>query len=355
MSGFGPPPGAPTPEHRARRASYLPPGGLGGPGRVLPGGISRYAVPTVSRPGIVPLRPLGLADVLDGAVKLVRRSPGAVIGWAAIVCSLAAVPLVVAALTLGGRRRTFGGVLGNDWAIALVTAGGLAFGLLMLTGVLAYPVAEAVLGRRVTARQIWQAVRPRLWPLLAGQFAVAGVVVGPWVLVVVIVTVVNDASVLAVLAVASFGGLLALAANAWAVPRLVFLGPVIVLEERGLRSAWARSWQLSRRRYWAIVGTFITCTLIVMTLSWVIFLAFLLVVSIALDVLELPYDAQDAAQALATAVSVIATASLITPFLAATTALQYVDSRMRTEGFDLVLLRAAAERLAAPGPTGARR
>ncbi len=353
MSGFGPPPGAPPTGQRTRRASYLPPGGLGGSARLLPGGVNRYAVPTVSRPGIISLRPLGLADVLDGAVKLVRRSPGAVIGWAAIVCSVAAIPLIVATLTLGGRRRTFGGVIGNDWATFLVTVSGLAFGLLLLTGVLAFPVAEAVLGRRVTARQIWQSVRPRLGPLLIGQLAVAGVVVGPWVLLVVIVTVVNDASVLAVLVVALFGGLLAVAANAWSVPRLVYLGPVIVLEERGLGAAWARSWQLSRRRYWAIVGTFVTCTLIVMTISWIIFLAFRWVLGLGLDVLELPYDLRDTGGALATAVSLIATAALITPFLASTTVLQYVDSRMRAEGFDLVLLRAAAERVTPA--TGAHR
>lgn len=351
--GFGPPPGGPPPNPRHRRASYVPPGGLGSSTGVLPvGALRRYALPTLSRPGIIPLRPLGLSDILDGAVKQVRRNPGPVLGWAALTNCAAALPLVVGGLALSGSRSALGGLLGADWAMFFIVVTGVFFGLLMLTGILSYPLAEAVLGRRAAFGDIWRQLRPRLASLLGCQLLVAAVTILPWLVLVVVVTVINDASVVLVLLVALFGGVLALALNAWAVPRLLFIGPLIVLEGQSIRAAWTRSWELSRRRYWAIVGAFVTCAIIVLSVSWMIGLALGGALMAVLSVLELPYDANTIGEMIAVAVATIGTAALITPFLAGTTVLQYVDARMRAEGFDLVLLRAAADRVAATSGAG---
>src|SRR5687767_11648313 len=42
-------------------------------------------VATAPKPGVVPLRPLGLGEVLDGAVALVRGYPRAALGVSAVV------------------------------------------------------------------------------------------------------------------------------------------------------------------------------------------------------------------------------------------------------------------------------
>ncbi len=44
-----------------------------------------YAAPPPPRPGIVPLRPLGVGELLDGAFAAIRRYPRATLGLAAAV------------------------------------------------------------------------------------------------------------------------------------------------------------------------------------------------------------------------------------------------------------------------------
>ena len=58
------------------------------------------------QPGPVPLRPIGLGDVLDTALTIVRRAPGPTLGPGFVVAALALlVPTAVVALVdgLGGR------------------------------------------------------------------------------------------------------------------------------------------------------------------------------------------------------------------------------------------------------------
>src|SRR5215510_6791931 len=70
-AGWGNPPGQP------------PPGGEPPPyGQPPPYG---YAPPAAPAPGGVPLRPLGVGDILSGAFTLIRRNPVATLGLAAIV------------------------------------------------------------------------------------------------------------------------------------------------------------------------------------------------------------------------------------------------------------------------------
>lgn len=44
-----------------------------------------YAPPGVIKPGVIPLRPLGLSDIFNGAVNYIRRNPKATLGLTAIV------------------------------------------------------------------------------------------------------------------------------------------------------------------------------------------------------------------------------------------------------------------------------
>jgi hypothetical protein len=42
----------------------------------------------VVKPGVIPLRPLGVGEILDGAVTTIRRNPGPMLGLSAIVAVL---------------------------------------------------------------------------------------------------------------------------------------------------------------------------------------------------------------------------------------------------------------------------
>ena len=57
---------------------------------------------TAHRPGIVPLRPLQLGDILDGAIKAVRFNPKSMVGMSALVLAVFLVPS--AALGIGATH-----------------------------------------------------------------------------------------------------------------------------------------------------------------------------------------------------------------------------------------------------------
>src|SRR5665647_1498949 len=50
------------------------------------------------KPGIVPLRPLLLGDILDGAVKAVRFNPKSMVGLSAIMLAVFLVPSAAAGI-----------------------------------------------------------------------------------------------------------------------------------------------------------------------------------------------------------------------------------------------------------------
>ena len=57
--------------------------------------------PLAPRPGVIPLRPLSLGEIYDGAFQVMRRNPGSMIGSAAIVGAFIAV--VGAVVPAAGR------------------------------------------------------------------------------------------------------------------------------------------------------------------------------------------------------------------------------------------------------------
>ncbi len=120
--------------------------------------------------------------------------------------------------------------------------------------------------------------------------------------------------------------------------------PALVLEKRGIRGAIRRAWGLSRHAFWRLTGT----TLVVGALAWLVFFVVELPLVLVGGLLTLLVDLTPSADAALTSVllnvSTLLAAALVVPFVAGATTLLYVDQRMRKEGFDLVLLRAASTR-----------
>ena len=113
------------------------------------------------KPGVVPLRPLGLGDFFDGAFKTIRRNPRAMVGLAALVTTAFMVVPVLVTLALAAARprcartsrSTAGGLGGVERARrrrgTAASYLGAFFGLfatVVLNGMLVRVVAEAVLG-----------------------------------------------------------------------------------------------------------------------------------------------------------------------------------------------------------------
>lgn len=390
MSGFGPPPGAPLEDVRRRPPAYLPPGGLSrspapsqpdgpgmpvvpvarsgsapGDGLAAPGsdvesaavprayrgggvvrGTERVLLVTSHKPGIISLRPMSLGDLVDGAVKHIRRNPGPVLSLSVLVLAASAVPaILLAAVTAGG---SWYGDVGADVVLdatgffGLVLLAGVGFASLLLGGVLSYSVGEAILGRRPTVAELWAAARPRLLTLVRLDALVTLALALPVVLLVLLVALaVRADSVLAAVAVAGLGGLGLMAWTAVVVTRTCLAGCAVVLERRGVRDALRRSWALSRRVFWRTVVRLAVVGGLGVIVFWVVQLPMLLLSALLGVVLDLSPTWAALVSSLGTAVATLLSAAVVVPFVAGATALLYVDQRMRTEGFDMVLQRAA--------------
>jgi hypothetical protein len=344
-SGWSPPPSAPPSE-------FPTPPGWGGPSA---GGWGAPRPPEV-RPGVVPLRPLGLGELLDGAVGVIRRYPRPCLGLSAAIAVLSTIVNVALALTAfaplleidqtslsDGNTDQLDGVLGGA---ALGGGGGAiisALATLVLTGVLTAVVGKAVLGQPMTAGQAWAQVRPALPRLLGIALLTALIVygtvtIGVGLIAVAVAVAGRSALWLAIpLAIA----VLVLAVHLYV--RLSLAPAAAVLEGSGVRQSLRRSGVLVRRSWWRICGILLLTLVIASFVSQVLQIPFLLFgagptgFSRLTDpngstsrVLVLSYIGAGFAQ------------TLVAPFTAGVRALLYVDRRMRAEGLDVALTAAVA-------------
>jgi hypothetical protein len=319
--GWGPPPGQPGwGQAPGQQSGQPPPWGQRGTGY---GGWGAYA----PKPGVVPLRPLGLGEILDGAFSVVRAHPKVTLGLSAIVVAITqAISFGVSAwstLNNGyGDAETFNGGL----TIARIVAALIStLGLLVLAGMLTSVMGEAVLGRTPTIRGTWAKVRPRFWALLGAGFL--GVLLPVFGLVGFIV-----------------GGVFLWGA-------LSFMTPAVVLERAKVFGSIRRSWRLAVPDWWRVFGIRLLATVLAYFIqSMIVFPATLLAVGSAFatgagqrgDLGLLPLAIISVGGAIGSTITA--------PFSAGVLALLYIDRRMRAEGLDVTLAQAAAQSAALPEP-----
>lgn len=354
--GAGPaysPYGAPAPPYGAPQQPYGAPGGWTPP----------------PKPGLVPLRPLTLGDVLGGAFQVLRRNPRPTFGFALVMSLLStAVTGIVGGLYFAwvfGRIATAGSQDAETIAIGSLVGSGLIVvvtGVLsaainsLVQGVIAQEVGRAALGERNTFRGLWQGMRGRIGALLAW----AGLLVG--------------AALAAMLVVAAFIGILVALAGPevgliigsllinvlqlgvivlvyWLMAKLAFVPAAIVLERRRVLDAVRRSWTLTRGHFWRILGILLLTSVI---LSGVLMVAMIpLFVMIPFAVMLFAPNSEPGAIAVVLIVlgliayAMLSIASAITLVAqSAVPALLFVDVRMRKEGLDLDLQRFVEDRAA---------
>src|SRR5580704_1100703 len=277
--GGYPPFGQPAPGGQPGQ-SGLPPypqSGYGqGYGRPGPGGWN--AAPA---PGGVPLRPLALGDILNGAVTLARRNPAATFGLAAIVMTVYGVVsagvegiyrtrLATDETTLrSGQSLTsqqaahlFGSFFGALVPIVGVT---VVLSLVLnaaLTGMLSAVIGRGVLGRTTSLRQAWQA--GRVGAVLGATlllFLLGVAVLVPVAAAVVVLALLHLTPVAVLLGVV--GGIGAVVFEVLLVIRLSLTLPAVVLERISPGAAIRRSWQLSHGSFWRLFGILVLTAIIV--------------------------------------------------------------------------------------------
>ena len=320
-----------------------------GYGQPPPGQWPRFSE-AAPKPGVIPLRPLGLGEILDGAFASIRRNPKAVLGLAAVVMTIAAVisaTITRTLLNLGGLNLPSPGqqltaaqathLVGRIVAV-VVPAFGLTLLLTfivqaILAGLLAPIIARGVSGQQISAADAWRATRPRLPSLLLATLLVLLAGLGPLLILGLIVGIAFLAGApAAVYAVLALLGLVALVLTIWFSTMLSLVTPVVVLENESPGRALARSWRLVTKSFWRVFGITLLAGIIV---------------AIAGGILQLPFTflgAVSGSGIVATVVLVIgaiAAGTVTRPITAGVTVLLYVDMRMRKEGLDLALRTAS--------------
>ncbi|EGD41955.1 putative integral membrane protein [Nocardioidaceae bacterium Broad-1] len=349
MSGVWPPPPGEQPQQGATNTSAFP----------QPQPAWTQPLPPAHKPGAIPLRPLGLGDMLDGAFRLVRFNPGATVGASVLVAAIAqAIPLVVtAAITFSGDSLEFFGrsledpayVPGSSEIIGIVAAIGSllvgtvlqAFGTILVSGMISHVAHAAAIGKKLTLGQAWAATHGNRWRLIGlallvtlAYVLVMAVAAAPVVALIIVV----DSPVPAVL-VGLLMILLLIVASLFLMVRLYLLAvPALMLEHTGVFGAFGRAWQLSSRQFWRLFGIWLLTALIAGFASQIVSFPISLVSSIvSVAAPDLYFLATIAGTALATVVA----AAIVTPFTGAVTNLQYLDQRIRKESYEVELMEQA--------------
>jgi hypothetical protein len=270
---------------------------------------------------VAALRPLGVAEILDGAVRGVRRNLRAVLTIAAPYAVVRTACSALLQIWLSGSTSA---TLLQALDLFLV-AGALD---VVLAGALAPVFTDELLGRAVTARQAVARIGRRWW----------------WLVVLAIVVAVGETVGLIALIV---GGIWLW--GVWAVA-----GPALAVERTTAFGALGRSLHLVRGNFWRTWG--------VRALGWVLTTVLGLLVTVPFEALAglvsdfNPFDTTNGSTVYPTlfvwitAVGGLVSALLVGPVGAAIDSLLYVDLRMRREGLDIVL-NLPPDPLAAPAPT----
>jgi len=335
------------------------------------------------KPGLVPLGPMTLGTILGASFRVLRRNPRPVVGIALIIHGVLAV---VGVLVTGNVLSSLTSFLTNASSGQVPTAGqtgeillsylaelGVAalslVGTQILQGIITVEVARGTVGERLSLRGLWAQARGRVLVLVGWAFALVGMLTGLIIVIVIVAVVVagligaagnsTGATIAAVvlLFVMSLGGL---ALALWIGIRLSLVPSVLVLERLTLGKAMRRSWSLTHRYFWRTFG--------IEALVWVM-------LAIAGNIIQLPVSiivlvagqvGHPTGSSTAAILSTLSVSQILTTVVGelvaaitgiiqtASTALIYIDLRMRKEGLDLALMRFVDERAtgntAAPDP-----
>ncbi|GAB7193692.1 hypothetical protein NUM3379_44020 [Kineococcus sp. NUM-3379] len=358
----------PRPWEAAPGAAGAPPAyGATPPPRGGPGAAPAWG-PAAPRPGIVPLRPLGLGEIYDGAFRAFRQNPRVMVGLSTIVVAATTLLTLFPSALLAGDIAALGAAAETSQEVPLeqlsstltrgvpgflVTVALQSIAVTVLNGLLIVAVSRAVLAERVGLGQLWSTARRRVPALLVLALLLAlyplvllALAIGPGI------ALLASENVAAGVAVLLLSSLAALVVGVWLYVRWSLAAPVLLLEGAGVLTALRRSAELVRGSFWRVLGIVLLTLVIVMAVVTALSVPFSLLSGLIGTVVLVSGDPvpslgvlllQQAVAGLGT----IATGAVAYPFSASVTALLYIDLRMRREGLDVELHRAAAGR---PGP-----
>ncbi|HEX4443401.1 MAG TPA: hypothetical protein VHZ81_07490 [Galbitalea sp.] len=338
--GFPPPPGVP----------------------VGPGSAPAWTPPP--RPGLIPLQPMTLGTILGASFRVLRRNPRPTFGLSLLIQGVTVV-LGVGTVALVfffafGRLENAASTSAQadiaNGSIALLLLAYLVpitlgvFGLAITQGVFSIEVARGTVGEKLTLGGLWRRARGRLGALIGWFWAIVGIAIFAYVLVVIVLSLIIVAGGVAGVIIGIVLGILlflgALVLIGWLSTKLSMVPAVLMLERLTLGKAIARSWRLTTGNFyfWRTLGIELLVLFIIETATSVVS-APIEVIFVAVTALFNQTGAQSTAITLTVVVGAITV--VVTVVLGAvasvvqssTTALLYIDLRIRKEALDLDLIR----------------
>ncbi|MBH1932721.1 glycerophosphoryl diester phosphodiesterase membrane domain-containing protein [Streptomyces sp. AV19] len=344
-----PGPGSPGPS-----PSGPPPPGWQQPGRGW--GHQPWAPPPrAPQPGVIPLRPLGIGEILQGSLTTMLKHWRTVLPVSlGIALGTQAVTTVVTGLwrqdsealeslrdNPSPRRvlEAMGDSMGSMGVTMVIGLIGSIIAATMLTMV----VSRAVLGQSITAGEAWRSSRPQLARMAGLLCLIPLLMVGVLALATAPGLLLYAAGAEPVgAALVLFGALAGMAGTMWLWIRYCLAAPTLVLEKQGVIASMRRSAKLVRGAWWRIFG--------VQILALLLLFAVAMIVEIPVGIIQLiaAGDLESAASFSWTSVIIMGVGAVISstltlPFTAGVTALIYMDQRIRRESLDVELIRAAGQ------------
>ncbi|MFJ3904030.1 hypothetical protein [Streptomyces sp. NPDC090025] len=337
------PPQAPTP-------TYPGPGWGGQPPQ------RHWGPPAAAKPGVIPLRPLTLGDILDGAVTTMRRYWRTVLTISVTVAVFtqiadilfqrflmpATTPIDPDASPEEALTQSVDSLkdslVGMAPAYVIIVAAGI-----LVSALLTVVVSRAVLGKPVTLGTAWQEARPRLLQLLGLTLIVplaGGVIMFVGLLPGMLLG--GDAGGF----LSFLGGVCAFAAVMWMTISFSLASPALMLERQGVVKAMKRSAKLVQGSWWRIFGITLLTQVLIFLVQMVVAIPFLGIALAASgeglgDLASGNVPDTTWTFLIITGIGGVVTSAVTYPFSAGVSVLLYIDQRIRREALDLELARAA--------------
>jgi hypothetical protein len=310
-----------------------------------------------------------LGTILGASFRVLRRNPRPVVGFSLIIHAIVLlITLVVTGFFTVNALNGYFQVLSSGnftqasassaiGSFALAEVGAVVTGLFtyagqaILQGIVTMDVARGTVGEKLPLRALWGRARGRILVLVGWALLVVGVA-----LVVLLVLFGGDVLLFAVggaggiavgiiLLVVIFAGGAVLSAFLWT--KLSLVPSALVLERLPLGAAIRRSWSLTRGFFWRTFGIELLIAVMLLVAASIVEFPVTIVVEL-LTFFANPTGVSNSAASLSSVFGATQVAGSIAGAIAATitaiiatasTALIYIDLRIRKEGLDLQLVR----------------
>lgn len=326
----------------------------------------------VYKPGIIPLRPLSIGDIYQGAFAAIKTNARTMFGFTAALLGVVLVisiatnyaiinlvlpnylspnsPYAAAFTSLSGSFSQLGGSLLQVLATVL------------LSGLIVVAVSRSVLGRVASSKEVWERTKSKFLPLIglniitsiiSGLMMIIGIAVFFVLLASVASTAKTETELFQGLGITLVGLLILMVISALVSSYLSIkfsvASPAMVLENLGVFAAIGRSWSLTRGNFWRLFGINILTAIITSMVAGIFGgIAGALGAIFVVVGSSSPEDVITSLNTTYILTMVMSTIAqlLILPFTSSVNALLYIDLRMRKEGLDVELRNAVAEQQA---------